>query len=183
MLGDFVKGPVERSGYDAAINQAIRLHRSIDTFTDSHPVVLRAKALISPARRRFAGILLDLYFDHCLAADWARRHDAPLEDFAVEVYDQLAASGPPLPERLARMLPVMIQQNWLVSYRSFEGLERALDRMSRRLTIAAPLAGAADELHDQRDALTAAFREFFPALVGHVDTCTTGDLTPAAARR
>ena len=55
LLGDFVKGPVERAGYNAEITTAIRLHRAIDTFTDSHPIVLASKARISPARRRYAG--------------------------------------------------------------------------------------------------------------------------------
>lgn len=182
MLGDFVKGPLDRAGYDEAVTHAIRLHRTIDSFTDTHPVVLRAKSLISPARRRLAGILLDLYFDHRLAVEWAEHHDTPLEAFATEVYAQLAEAAEPLPDRLARMLPAMIGQNWLVSYRSFHGLASALDRMSRRMRIVAPLEGAADELHDRRDELSAAFAEFFPDLVRHVERHSTPGLTATAAR-
>ena len=183
MLGDFVKGPLDRSGYDDAIVDAIRLHRAIDTFTDAHPVVREAKTLISPGRRRFAGILLDLYFDQRLAVEWAERHATGLETFAAEVYEHLAGADVPLPERLARMLPVMIGQNWLVSYRSFDGLAAALDGMSRRRRIAAPIEGAARELHDRRDDLSAAFHEFFPALVRHVESLGAGAFIPAAACR
>lgn len=184
MLGDFVKGPLDRAGYDDAVTHAIRLHRAIDSFTDTHPVVLRAKALISPGRRRLAGILLDLYFDHRLAVEWPERHDTPLEAFAAEVYAQLADAQEPLPDRLSRMLPAMIGQNWLVSYRSFDGLASALDRMSRRMRIAAPLEGAADELHERRDQLSAAFAAFFPDLVRHVERQSTArpDAPARAAR-
>src|SRR3954464_15580437 len=66
LLGDFVKGPLD-GRYSQHITSAIALHRKIDTFTDAHPVVLRSKSRISAARRRYAGIMIDMFYDHFLA--------------------------------------------------------------------------------------------------------------------
>lgn len=69
LYGDFVKGPLA-GRWPTEIEAAIRLHRRIDAFTDSHPLQARARARFPAARRRTAGMLLDLFFDHCLARDW-----------------------------------------------------------------------------------------------------------------
>ena len=172
LLGDFVKGPVERAGYGHEIATAIRLHRAIDVFTDSHPGVAAAKARVSPARRRYAGILLDVFFDHFLARDWESLHHEPLEAFATRVYADLQGSRQPVPEAFARMLPFLVSQDWLTSYRALAGIDAALRRMSRRLTHGAPLADAVVELDRNYASFETAFREFFPEAVAFARTRT-----------
>ena len=49
-IADFVKGK-KKDDYPPAIKKGIELHRSIDDFTDHHPLVLRSKQRISPAVR------------------------------------------------------------------------------------------------------------------------------------
>ena len=71
MLGDFVKGAI-KDKYAPIIQYNIELHRRIDAYTDAHPIVRAAKPLIASERRRFAGILLDIFYDHYLAKHWAR---------------------------------------------------------------------------------------------------------------
>ncbi|TEL14247.1 DUF479 domain-containing protein [Pseudomonas aeruginosa] len=66
LYGDFVKGRLQGQWPDE-IERAIQLHRRIDAFTDSHPLVHAAKRRFPLERRRFAGVLLDVFFDHCLA--------------------------------------------------------------------------------------------------------------------
>lgn len=47
LLGDFVKGdPTEQ--YPQSLVQGIRLHRWVDAYTDSHPVMKAAKSLFLP---------------------------------------------------------------------------------------------------------------------------------------
>lgn len=164
MLGDFVKGPVEHSGYNPEIAEAIRLHRAIDTFTDAHPVVLASKARISPARRRYAGILVDVFYDHFLARDWQRFHHEPLERFAATTYRALCGTTQPLPERFGGMLPHLVAGDWLTSYRDLGGIHLALDRMSRRVRPGNPLLGSAAELERQLPAFEADFLTFFGEL-------------------
>ena len=178
LLGDFVKGPVEHAGYNPEITAAIRLHRAIDTFTDAHPIVLASKARISPARRRYASILVDVFYDHFLARDWRRFHPEPLERFAASTYLALSGTTQVLPDRMAHMLPHLVAGDWLTSYRELDGIHLALDRMSRRVRPGNPLLGSAAELEAQLPAFEADFHAFFEQLRGWV----AADITPAADR-
>lgn len=55
LLGDFVKGdPTEQ--YPQSLVQGIRLHRWVDAYTDSHPVMKAAKSLFPSQQQRFAPI-------------------------------------------------------------------------------------------------------------------------------
>jgi acyl carrier protein phosphodiesterase len=164
LLGDFVKGPLDASGYGGEVQAAIRLHRAVDTFTDAHPVVRQAKVLISPARRRYAGILVDIFFDHFLAARWSAWHPAPLRVFTDDVYASLSRPSVPLPDRFGRLVPHLVAQDWLAGYATVEGIAITLDRMSRRAPHAVVLAGGHEELAAQADAFGAAFDAFFPDL-------------------
>ncbi len=105
LYGDFVKGPLS-GRFPAELEAAIRLHRSIDAFTDSHPLIKASIARFPSQRRRYAGIMLDVFFDHCLARDWHCYADLPLDVFTGKVYGTLAAE-PQLPERLALIAPRM----------------------------------------------------------------------------
>lgn len=164
LLGDFVKGPLDAGGYGGELEAAIRLHRTVDTFTDAHPVVREAKALVSPARRRYAGILVDIFFDHFLAARWTAWHAAPLRDFADGVYASLARPSVPVPDRFGRLVPRLVAQDWLAGYATLDGIEITLDRMSRRTPHAIALAGGHEELAARADDFGAAFEAFFPDL-------------------
>src|SRR5262245_32979021 len=121
LMGDFVKGPLD-DRYPPAVMRGIAQHRRIDTFTDAHPVVLRSKARVSAERRRFAGIMVDMFYDHFLARDWARFADEPLDTFSGRVYDLLARHHDRLPERLRRMAPYMIRGDWLGSYAQVDSI-------------------------------------------------------------
>jgi acyl carrier protein phosphodiesterase len=168
LLGDFVKGPLERAGYPASVVQGIRLHRHVDSFTDAHPAVRVARGLVSPGRRRFAGILVDIFFDHFLARRWEHCHPDPLSRFAGLVYGELARTPHPVPPRFALMAPAMAAQDWLGSYASVDGISLALERMSHRSPVAAPLAGGGEELIGACDGFERAFDAFFPDVLAMV---------------
>jgi acyl carrier protein phosphodiesterase len=162
LYGDFVKGPLE-GRFSAELEAAIRLHRRIDAFTDRHPLIERARARFPVERRRTSGILLDLFFDHCLARDWADFAAEPLGQFTARVYRLLAAQRE-LPERLAYIAPRMAAQDWLGSYTDFAVLEQVLLGMSRRLSRPQLLTGAMGELERLYEPLSHDFREFYPQL-------------------
>ncbi|WP_301153943.1 ACP phosphodiesterase [Metapseudomonas otitidis] len=162
LYGDFVKGPLD-GRWPQAIEAGIRLHRRIDLFTDTHPLVRDARALFPAARRRVSGILLDLFFDHCLARDWADYAEVPLPAFTGQVYRVLADQAA-LPGALARIAPRMAEQDWLGSYREFDTLAAVVGGMSRRLSRPELLAGGFDELAERYQPLSDHFRRFYPEL-------------------
>ncbi|MHC8310624.1 acyl carrier protein phosphodiesterase [Pseudomonas sp. GT1P32] len=162
LYGDFVKGRLQGQ-FDPEIEAAIQLHRSIDVFTDRHPMVDVALSRFSLTRRRYAGIVLDVFFDHCLARDWTLYADRPLALFTGDVY-RVLSHEPQLPERLARIAPHMVANDWLGSYREFEVLEQVLRGISRRLTRPEELAAAMQELRELYEPLSEDFRLFYPQL-------------------
>ena len=162
LYGDFVKGRLQGQ-FAPEVEAAIQLHRRIDVFTDRHPLVDVALSRFSLTRRRYAGIVLDVFFDHCLARDWALYADRPLELFTSDVY-RVLSSERQLPDRLARIAPYMVADDWLGSYREFEVLEQVLRGIARRLTRPEELAGAMQELRGLYEPLSEDFRLFYPQL-------------------
>ncbi|WP_110973111.1 acyl carrier protein phosphodiesterase [Pseudomonas huaxiensis] len=162
LYGDFVKGPL-LGHYPQPLEGAIRLHRRIDVFTDSHPLVLASLARFPSARRRYAGIILDVFFDHCLALHWTDYAEQSLDDFTMRVY-QVLAQQPQLPGRLAGIAPMMAANDWLGSYREFAVLEQVFRGIARRLSRPEGMAGAMAEVEALYPLLLEDFRQFYPQL-------------------
>lgn len=163
VLGDFVRGRLDgRLGVE--LETGIALHRRVDSFTDSHPLVRGALGRFSPPLRRYAGILVDLYFDYALARRWGEFHRLALPDFAAvaqaKVQAQWPQHGAPFPaarlDRFAEML---------VGYRVEAGMQRALTGIDERLSRPSPLPGAWPQVRAVGRALDADFEAFFPELV------------------
>jgi acyl carrier protein phosphodiesterase len=164
LLGDFVKGSVaDRFGLE--IKLGIELHRKVDVFTDSHPVVRRSKGRIHTDRRRLAGIIVDIFYDHFLAKNWQDYSAFSLADFSRRVHDALGQRSELLPDRLKASLPSMIRNDWPASYRDIAAIEAVLARTSRRLSRENTLARAIDDLIAGYDRFEADFRNFFPDLI------------------
>jgi len=164
LMGDFVKGPLQ-GRYDVELTRALTLHRRIDSYTDAHDVVRCSRRRVSPARRRFAGILVDMFYDHFLARLWQEYSDVPLEQFTAYVYAVLREHWALLPERLQQVAARMADGDWLASYRSVDAVAAALDRMGGRLTRGNAILRSGDELLAEYEAFEADFRLFFPDVV------------------
>jgi len=164
LMGDFVKGPLTNhtiSGrYSADMTQAIALHRKIDGYTDSHPVVRESWNRVSKGRRRFAGVMVDIFYDHFLAANWRDYSPVPLESYAADFYTLLQSSHQQLPTGLKQIAPRMIEYNWLVSYQHREVVGKALHRIAQRLSRPLPLAEGVDDLDTHEISLRQDFAGF-----------------------
>ncbi len=178
LMGDFVKGTPD-AALPAGIRRGIALHRRIDTYTDAHPLHRTSRNRIEGPRRRFAGIIVDLSYDHFLARRWARHAPLPLDELTAQVYAALARHRESLPPRLARIAPRMAGQDWLGSYRCLEAVGAALDGIATRSPRAAPLAGAIEDVRRCYEALGDDFDAFFPELAAHAKACR--ESTRAAA--
>lgn len=164
LLGDFWRGAPDR-GWDDGVRHGVLLHRRIDVYTDSHPVVAAARARFEPPFRRYAGILIDMYFDHALARDWQRHAAEPLAAFSRRIGALLAANRGWLPPGLNRFARYADQHGLYAAYAQRATIERALAGIGTRLRRPNPLAAAGPALWAQAPALDAAFDDFFPGLV------------------
>jgi acyl carrier protein phosphodiesterase len=173
LLADVVKGKA-RAALPPGVRRGIACHQAIDAFTDSHPVVHRSKRRIGEEHGRFAGILVDIFYDHFLARDWPRYAGGALDDFTAEVYASFHAyAAEALPEEARELLTRLSEGDLLGSYRRVAGIEAALDRLSRRLEVRLgrpfALGRAVAELEAQYKEFGRDFAEFFPELRAHVE--------------
>jgi acyl carrier protein phosphodiesterase len=168
-IADLVKGWVDGK-FPAGVVEGIRHHRRIDSFTDRHESFLASRRLISAQRRRYAGVIVDVVFDHFLALDWDRYAAVGLDEFVERVYEQLGRHEAPLPEEARMVIGKMIREDWLRSYRTVEGLDRTFRRMSARLWWENPLGAAVEELEANAAALRRHFHDFFPELLAYCHT-------------
>lgn len=162
LLADFVRGAPDPA-LPPAVRAGIRLHRRIDQYTDAHPVVASARARFVPPLRRYAGILLDVWFDHCLARDFARWSAVPLDVFSARVRAILVAHEAYAPPRMRDFVRYMQAHDLPAAYADRAEMAVTLIGLSRRLRHANPLATALPVLVADDAALTRHFQDFFPA--------------------
>ena len=164
MLGDFWRGAPDPS-WSPGVGAGVRMHRKIDVYTDSHPVVVEARRLFEPPLRRYAGILLDVYFDHALARFWPRFSAESLQSLSDDLLALLATARAWLPADLTRFAGYMRNNGLFASYAQRETIERVLAGIGMRLRHANPVDGAGAALWERGAALDACFANFFPDLV------------------
>jgi acyl carrier protein phosphodiesterase len=163
-IGDFVKGRQALEQFEPEIIRGIQLHRAIDEFTDSHPIVTKSKNRLRPKYRHYSGVIVDIFYDHLLAKNWDLFHTEILPDYAEMAYGVIQDNHSILPEEVKFMMPHMIRGNWLVNYAKLDGIERALSGMARRTRYESKMDESVAELKEFYPEFTNEFLEFFPKL-------------------
>ena len=165
LCGDFVRG-VDLATLHPRLRQGVLQHRAIDRFVDAHPVVRASRARLEAPFTRFAGVLVDVFYDHFLACDWARLGSGgTLADYADAVHRDLERYASLLPDRLARAVPPMRTQHWFERYAEPDGIADILARMATRLGRETVLGRGHEQLRAHRDALGADFAVLWPELL------------------
>jgi acyl carrier protein phosphodiesterase len=165
-IGDFVRGRGLAEKYGAGVARGVDLHRAIDEFTDKHTVVKQSKNRLWPGYRHYSSVIVDIYYDHFLAAGWMRYSDEPLEDYAKAAYALMNRYQQILPDQFKMMLSYMTRGNWLVNYAQVEGIGRALTGLSRRTTFESRMEESVKELRQHYSEFQKEFDTFFPELMG-----------------
>lgn len=160
LMGDFVKGPLP-CGLPSDLAAGVALHRRIDSYADAHPAFQRSRARVSTARRRYSGVMVDMFYDHLLASLWETYSSQALSQYCRDVYDMLDANAAMLPERLDQVRVWMRKDDWLCGYRTLQATGSAIDRIARhRLSRPGTLPGAIEELEADYQGFRADFLEF-----------------------
>lgn len=159
LIADGVKGR-DLSTWPAATALGIQHHRRVDAWVDCHPSVAGARRRAPPAQRRYAGIALDMVWDHFLARDTAAHIEQ--EQLVERCYRLLSARS--APNRLAEMMPILVERDWLRGYADFEFTCRAVAGIGRRLSGPNQLAALVPWLRDDYQALEEDFQSLWPAL-------------------
>jgi acyl carrier protein phosphodiesterase len=168
LIGDFVRGRIDPA-LPPKVRAGIALHRAIDAYTDAHADVAAARALFEPPFRRYAGILLDMWFDHLLARQWTRFGEDNLDAFSDRVRDLLAINADLVPERMRGFVAYLEANDLPAAYRDTAVIGNALRGISRRLKRANPLDEALPVLVALHAPLQQCFDAFFPDLRNFAD--------------
>jgi acyl carrier protein phosphodiesterase len=167
VLADFRKG-ADLSDLPARIREGVQHHRRVDGFTDRHPVVQRSIARLGGRWGWFGGILIDVYYDHLLAQAWT----GDLPAFVREVAPALSLAAQHAEPGAVPFLTAFAQNDGLLRYATFEGIEATLAGLSRRIRERIPnraidLVPALSELEAERLLFERDFAEFWPELQRH----------------
>lgn len=166
-IGNFIADSVRGKNFKRfpdRVAQGIVIHRNIDFFTDTHEIVKESKDLIRPVYGLWSGVIVDLYYDHFLAANWSEYHSTDLKTYTEGFYDDLKEYWDVLPSRIQRFYPVMVEHNWIYNYRTVEGMSHILYQMNKRTKGKSNMQNASTELIEHYDLLEAQFRLFFEEL-------------------
>ncbi|TAD95358.1 MAG: DUF479 domain-containing protein [Bacteroidetes bacterium] len=166
-IADFVKGK-EFEKYSPEIQKGIILHRKIDFFTDQHPIVKQSVKRLQSTQGRYASVLVDVFYDYFLAKNWKNYHIEELDFFAQNTYLSFQKNQEFLPEKLQKILPLMIQNNWLVNYANFEGIDKSLKSLAKRATFESQILNALQDFQNNIEDYAQDFAIFFPDLIGFV---------------
>lgn len=167
-IADAVKGK-QIEQYSEGVIRGIKLHRQIDLFTDTHPVIERGKEALRPKFRKFAGIVMDVFGDHFLCSNWNDYSKTNLRDFTEHMYTLLHERKELFPEKARYTLHYMSMQDWLQGYQHIEGVKRALSGLARRSSFPSGMENAHKELERHYLFYQSIFHEFLPDLVRFVD--------------
>ena len=166
-IGDFVKGN-QLNSQPLRIRSGIVLHRKIDSFTDSHPVVIETIGMLRPVFGRYSGIIVDMYFDYFLAVSFFDYAGVRLNAFAFRFYADLLIYYRYLPVRVKRFAFHFIITNRLKRYATLDGLKSSLEIMSNYKVPAINPDKTIDFLIQNQDELEEKFHQFFPDLIQFV---------------
>lgn len=151
--------------YPVEIQKGIILHRAIDTFTDAHPIFRKSTKKLHQKYHHYAGVIVDVFYDHFLAKNWSTYSDEKLEDFIERFYKSLRDNYINLSERTKQIMPYMIEQNWLVSYQTVDGITGILTQMDQRTKNESKMRFATNELSEFYSEFEDEFTNFFQELI------------------
>jgi|AntDeeMinimDraft_5_1070356.scaffolds.fasta_scaffold01221_7 acyl carrier protein phosphodiesterase len=167
-IADSVKGKDHRKFPDR-IEKGILLHRSIDSFTDHHPLVFQSSHRLFPHFRHYSSVVIDMLYDHFLADNWTDYSSEKLSSYAKNFYGLIDENFEQVPERVQNFFPYMKEYNWLVTYAELKGLEKILTQMTNRVVGDAKLNEAIPYIKEDYPLFKEEFTEFFEDLKAYVE--------------
>ena len=167
-IGNFIADSIKGNKYThlpQEIQKGIKLHREIDSFTDAHQIVRKSKRRLHERYKHYDGVIIDILYDHYLAKNWKLYSDIPLKEYTQEFYTVLENNFDILPDKIKKLMPYMIHDDWLYNYVNLNGIEKVLQGMNRRTQHKSQMHLAIEDLKLHYTSLENDFKEFFNDLI------------------
>ena len=173
IIGNFIADSVKGSAFQnfpIEVQKGILLHRKIDTFTDTHQIVDKSKERLRPNYKKYASVIVDIYYDHFLAANWNDYSSVSLDDYTKNIYALIEEHKHTFPIKSQQFTKYMLEYNILSAYAHLDGIERVLKGMAGRATFESKMDLAIGDLKEHYSSFENEFRLFFPELQKYVNT-------------
>ena len=162
-MADHVKGSKYKA-YPAEVQKGILLHRKIDWFTDQDETARISKRRLHDRYGLYRGVIIDIFYDHMLAANWSEYSTVNLKEYAALFYKSLKVNRDLLPDKVQHIISYMIRDDWLTSYADIEGIRQVLAGMNRRTGGRGKMDRAVEDLQEHYADFERDFRHFFKKL-------------------
>ncbi len=86
------------------------------------------------------------------------------DSFIDQVYRELDANAPLMPEPMQRVTKQIIRHDWFHSYMDLQNIGYALDRVAGRIRFSNSFSGIIEEIEEHDEELERRFLHFFPEL-------------------
>lgn len=166
-LGDFVKGS-QLDYLPADIELGIRLHRSVDVFTDTHPLIVNLRDNFPADLRRMAGVVIDIYFDYLLMQNWSVYSERHFNVIFAQFYAELELFSLKDNPKFSKQAQRLKTNRWLNEYIKLDTCYRAFLSIESRLNHKILFAEKAQcFIHQHKQLLESTFEQFYPKCLEH----------------
>ncbi|QII70500.1 DUF479 domain-containing protein [Apibacter sp. B3706] len=166
VLGEVVRGK-DYQNYPQSIATGILLHRHIDSFTDSHPIVKETTSIFHKSYGKFAPIITDVIYDYFLIKNWHLFYEEDFEHFKNSCYDLVQSTELLFPKKLDTIVKSLIEDDWFEKYSTYEGIEWTLHHLTKKSKFnqsIADMGNSIKEIYLQEKKIERHFLDFFPQL-------------------
>ena len=167
-IGNFIADGIKGKRYKMYVKDlqiGILLHRHIDTFTDAHDTFKQSTKRLHEKYGHYSGVIIDIFYDHFLAKNWNKYSDISLDNYITNFYHSLKTHYNILPPRIQKMMPFMVNDNWLLSYATIDGISKVLNGMNKRTKYRSNMNEAVKELEEFYAEFENEFTIFFDELI------------------
>jgi len=187
LVGDWIKGS-RLEEWPEQLIQGVRMHRLVDQLTDD--ITSQYMGIFPQGVRRFGGIALDVFWDHCLSLHWdelgkvenltqnersTKQHlqqsmlrqksqQKPLQQFVPDLMKAFDKEKHVLTPQFRKRLFWIRNNRLLLSYQKWEGVLQSLNHVSSRLRVPDRLPEAADIIRNNQTELEEKFLDFVPQI-------------------
>lgn len=159
LYGDFVKGK-DLSAFPEIVSKGIKLHRSIDNYIDTHPVVRALMRELYSELPRISSIAVDVFFDHLLAKNWEHYSERSLREFTDNFYNYTPIHRDFYSRDYLFLIDKMKEGDWIYNYQYLQGVQFACKGLSRRISFPNVLDKAPDILQKKRELIERSFETY-----------------------
>lgn len=162
-IADAVKGK-SYTRYKPEIAAGIVIHRAIDHFVDTHPLIIRQLKHMRPVTGKYTPVVLDIFLDHILASGFKTYTGKSLSLFAYRFYIYAIFNYTRLPGRFKRFVWHFVISDRLSKYKTESGIRESLEIMQHYRGLDVDIDQAMLYLSRNKEELTTLFDSLYPEL-------------------